>query len=146
VGSRRKIIAITALLLFLLMPLVILLFDPAADHLQASQSFCPFKMLTGLPCPGCGMVKSMVSLYRGEWIESLEFHLFGPVLVLFFACALVVMAAGLIRGKDYSFRWLYNPRVAWSVAIILGVWHLTRLVSFILTHDLNQILKESIWA
>ena len=145
-GSRRKIIAITALLLFLLMPLVILLFDPAADHLQASQSFCPFKMLTGLPCPGCGMVKSMVSLYRGEWIESLEFHLFGPVLVLFFACALVVMAAGLIRGKDYSFRWLYNPRVTWSVAIILGVWHLTRLASFILSNDPNQIFTESIRA
>ena len=100
--SRRKILAITALLLFLLMPLVILLFDPGAANLQARQSFCPFKMLTGLPCPGCGMVKSMVSLYRGEWIESLEFHLFGPVLVLFFACALVVMTAGLIRGKDYS--------------------------------------------
>ncbi len=144
-GSRRKIAAITALLLFLLMPLLIILFDPGADHLQASQSFCPFKMLTGLPCPGCGMVKSMVSLYRGEWIESLEFHLFGPVLVLFFFCALVVMVAGLIRGKDFSFRWLNNPRVAWPVAIILGVWHLTRLVSFILAHDLPQILKESIW-
>ncbi|MDD2289597.1 MAG: DUF2752 domain-containing protein [Bacteroidales bacterium] len=144
--SRREIVAITALLLFLLMPLVILLFDPGADHLQSSQSFCPFKMLTGLPCPGCGMVKSMVSLYRGSWMESLEFHLFGPVLFLFFTSTLVVKVVGLIRKKDFPCRWLYNPRVAWSVAIILGIWHLTRLVSFILTHNLEQILKESIWS
>lgn len=83
------------------MPLLILLFDPGADHLQASQSFCPFKMLTGLPCPGCGMVKSMVSLYRGAWMESLEYHLFGPLMVLFSVCALVVMIIELIREKKY---------------------------------------------
>ncbi|MDD2823642.1 MAG: DUF2752 domain-containing protein [Bacteroidales bacterium] len=142
----RKIAGITALFLFLLMPLLILLFDPGADHLQASQSFCPFKMLTGLPCPGCGMVKSMVSLYRGAWMESLEYHLFGPLMVLFSVCALVVMIIELIRGKEIPLRWLYSPGVAWGVAATLGTWHLARIIVFIFTHGPAEILKESIWA
>jgi len=127
------------------MPLLIILFDPGAGHLQESQSFCPFKMLTGLPCPGCGMVKSMVSLYRGNLAESFRFHLFGPVLVLFFTSALLVMTAELIRGRNFRFRWLYNMKLAYVVAVLMGSYHLIRIIVFVSAHSIQEILHESIW-
>jgi hypothetical protein len=142
---RRKISGIIALFLFLVMPLLIVLFDPGAGHLQESQSFCPFKMLTGLPCPGCGMIKSMVSLYRGDLAESFRYHLFGPLLVLFFFSALCVMTAELIRGRTYRKRWLYNMKLAYGTAVLMGSYHLVRTILFVASHSFREILHESIW-
>lgn len=31
---------------------------------------CPYKQLTGIDCPGCGMQRSFVALLKGEWIQS----------------------------------------------------------------------------
>lgn len=127
------------------MPLLIILFDPGAGHLQESQSFCPFKMLTGLPCPGCGMIKSMVSLYRGDLAASFRYHLFGPLLILFFTAALFVMTAELIRGRNYSIKWLYNMKLAYGAAVLMGSYHLIRVILFITSHSFGEILHESIW-
>ncbi|MFA7089304.1 MAG: DUF2752 domain-containing protein [Bacteroidales bacterium] len=142
---KRKITGIIALFLFLIMPLLIILFDPGAGHLQESQSFCPFKMLTGLPCPGCGMVKSMVSLYKGNLVESFRFHLFGPLLVLFFTSALFVMTVELIRGHNFKIRWLYNMKLAYGAAVLMGSYHLVRIILFVSEHSFREILHESIW-
>jgi len=145
VSNKRKITGIIALFLFLVMPLLIILFDPGAGHLQESQSFCPFKMLTGLPCPGCGMVKSMVSLYRGDLAESFRYHLFGPLLVLFFTSALFVMIAELIRGRNFQIRWLYNMKLAYGAAVLMGGYHLVRIILFVSAYSFREILHESIW-
>jgi len=145
VSYSRKITGIIALFLFLAMPLLIILFDPGAGHLQESQSFCPFKMLTGLPCPGCGMVKSMVSLYRGDLAESFRYHLFGPLLVLFFTSALFVMIAELIRGRNFQIRWLYNMKLAYGAAVLMGGYHLVRIILFVSANSFREILHESIW-
>ncbi len=145
VSYRRKITEVIALFLFLVMPLLIILSDPGADQLQESQSFCPFKMLTGLPCPGCGMIKSMVSLYRGDLAESFRYHLFGPFLVLFFTSALFVMTAELIRGRNYRISWLYNMKLAYGAAVLMGDYHLVRIILFVTSHSLLEILHESIW-
>ncbi|HOO68805.1 MAG TPA: DUF2752 domain-containing protein [Bacteroidales bacterium] len=144
-SNKRKITGIIALFLFLVMPLLIILFDPGAGHLQESQSFCPFKMLTGLPCPGCGMVKSMVSLYRGDLAESFRYHLFGPLLVLFFTSALFVMIAELIRGRNFQIRWLYNMKLAYGAAVLMGGYHLVRIILFVSAYSFREILHESIW-
>jgi hypothetical protein len=45
-------------------------------------SFCPFKVLTGLPCPGCGLTRSSVTLLHGDLGTSLYFHPLGLPLVL----------------------------------------------------------------
>ena len=144
-SNKRKITGIIALFLFLVTPLLIILFDPGAGHLQESQSFCPFKMLTGLPCPGCGMVKSMVSLYRGDLAESFRYHLFGPLLVLFFTSALFVMIAELIRGRNFQIRWLYNMKLAYGAAVLMGGYHLVRIILFVSANSFREILHESIW-
>jgi len=44
-------------------------------------SLCPFKLVTGLPCPGCGMTRSVVTLMHGDLTASLYFHPLGIMLV-----------------------------------------------------------------
>jgi len=46
---------------------------------------CPFKLILGLPCPGCGMTRSVVTLLHGDLAASLHFHPLGLPLVLFLA-------------------------------------------------------------
>jgi hypothetical protein len=53
------------------------------NSLEYEQSFCTIKLFTGLPCPTCGMTKSIVYFYDGNFKKSLDYHLFGPFLVIF---------------------------------------------------------------
>jgi Protein of unknown function (DUF2752) len=60
---------------------------------------CWFRRATGLPCPGCGLSRSVVALARGDLAASLAFHPFGP-LVLAWAMA----AAGSLLLRDAARR------------------------------------------
>ncbi len=56
----------------------------AASGLPLSDSFtlCPFRLLTGHRCPGCGMGHAVVLAMRGRFAESFHYHALGiPVLV-----------------------------------------------------------------
>ncbi len=53
------------------------------SHLLA----CPFKKLTGIDCPGCGLQRSIVSLLKGDIVASLKFYppTFSLLVLLVFA-------------------------------------------------------------
>ncbi len=38
---------------------------------------CYFKKITGLPCPGCGITRSLCAIAKGNFIHSLKFHPLG---------------------------------------------------------------------
>lgn len=35
---------------------------------------CPFKAVTGIPCPGCGMTRAVMSALRGDFREAFRYH------------------------------------------------------------------------
>lgn len=43
---------------------------------------CPFRGATGLPCPGCGITRSMTLATHGRFAESWRMHPFGGVILL----------------------------------------------------------------
>jgi hypothetical protein len=49
--------------------------------LTSGPSFCPFKVATGLPCPGCGLTRSSVALLHGDLGTSLYYHPLGVAMV-----------------------------------------------------------------
>jgi len=126
----------------LLIPAIILLLNP---HLEGDQSLCPFKMLTGFPCPGCGLTKSMVFFYEGDWNKSLSYHIFGPAFIFFCVLAIVTLSTELVTKKEYFKKLLFNIRVAYVAGLMLGSYHLVRLFYFVMEHNVNDILKESVW-
>ncbi|MGK2317218.1 DUF2752 domain-containing protein [Gordonia rhizosphera] len=62
--------------------------SPAA--LSDGPVLCPFRHVTGLPCPGCGLTRSWVALGHGDIASSFGFNAFGPVFA-----AIAVVATGL---------------------------------------------------
>ncbi|WP_442787161.1 DUF2752 domain-containing protein [Flavobacterium suncheonense] len=141
---RLKVYGIIGAALTLMIPFFLML-NNQGHHLDTDQSLCPFKMLTGFPCPGCGITKSLVYLYEGDVWKSLEYHLFG--LFTFFSClmAILVLSAEIITRKEYFNNYLYSKRVAYVLAAALMTYHVVRLVYFVSSHDWDAILKESIW-
>ena len=35
---------------------------------------CPFKAVTGIPCPGCGMTRAVLSALRGDFRTAFYYH------------------------------------------------------------------------
>jgi len=138
---RRKILGIAGALCVLVIP-VFLLHDSAIEH---EQSICPFKMLTGFPCPGCGLTKSLVFLYQGDFQKSIHYHLFGPAFAFFCIAAVALLTTEIITKKEFLNKYIYNIRVGYMAAVILGSYHVFRLVVFTMNHSVGEILRESIW-
>ena len=59
--------------------------------------FCPFRLLTGLPCPMCGMTRAIASLLRGRWSDAIGFHALSPLVTAALA-AWIVAEAGHAAG------------------------------------------------
>jgi len=90
--------------------------DGAVDHAPV---LCPFRLMTGRPCPACGLTRSWIALMHGNLRESIAFHPLGPLTVM--AAILVVLGVhqrfpGLIRLINT------RPVLAGGAAIVLAVW------------------------
>jgi len=142
--SRRKIYGIVGALITLMIPFFLMFFNQD-NHLEADQSLCPFKMLTGFPCPGCGITKSMVYFYEGDIYKSLYYHILGPFVIAFCISAIIVLSTELITKKEYFNQLLYNKKLAYGLAIFLATYHFIRIIYFIKNNSFDDILQQSIW-
>src|SRR5689334_20767214 len=43
---------------------------------------CPFRALTHLPCPGCGMTRAFCALAHGEFWRAIKLNALSPLLFL----------------------------------------------------------------
>ena len=141
---KGKLLGIAGAFLTLAIPYIIMLKDEN-NHLESAQSLCPLKMLTGFPCPGCGITKSLVLLYKGDLSGSLYYHIFGPVTVIFCLAAIVILALELVTKREYFNNILYNKKIAYFLGFTLVIYHLSRIIYFISVNNLSDILQQSIW-
>jgi hypothetical protein len=140
----RKILGIIGAVITLVIPFFLMLHNQN-HHLETDQSLCPFKMLTGFPCPGCGITKSLVYFYEGDLYKSMYYHVLGPFVVLFCLVTIVVLIAELITKKEYFNSILYNKKLAYVLAFFLIFYQIVRITYFIEKNTYDSILKESIW-
>ena len=144
IRSKRKIYGIIGALITLMIPFFLMFFNHN-NHLETDQSLCPLKMLTGFPCPGCGITKSLVYFYEGDIQKSLYYHILGPFVIAFCVATIVVLSTELITQKEYFTQLLFNKKLAYGLAIFLGSYHLIRILYFINSNSLDDILRHSIW-
>jgi hypothetical protein len=70
---------------------------------------CPFHLLTGLYCPGCGSLRAMHSLLHGRVADALSFN------------PLMVVSIPVLGLMLFNPRWMYRPWVPWVVfGILIG--------------------------
>lgn len=90
---------------------------------RSGPPLCLVRLITGVPCPGCGMTRSVCAASHGHWSDALAFHWLGPL-------ALAVMAGGLLvalfeassgRRLDLAHRCVESRSVAWTIAVVLLV-------------------------
>ena len=84
-------------------------------------TFCPYKLITGIDCPGCGMTRSWVHLVAGSFTEAVRFNPFGPILF-----TLAVFKVIFLSFEVYKKRWLVitpweKVKVPFMSAVAIGM-------------------------
>ena len=92
---------------------------PAA-HAEDGPVVCPFRLLTGLPCPACGLTRSFVYTLHGRLGDAFAAHAFGPALVVLAAVWLVLGRRAAGSWADPA-RWTDGRARPWALAVG-GLW------------------------
>ncbi|HEX2153081.1 MAG TPA: DUF2752 domain-containing protein [Acidimicrobiia bacterium] len=87
-------------------------------------TICPFALLTGTACPGCGLTRAGAALMNGEIVAAFAFHpLIVPVGLAFGAAWFL----GLVRRQGRPFR-LDRRIVDRGVLALAALFALTWLI------------------
>lgn len=94
-------------------------------HEQLGLPPCNLVLMTGYPCPTCGMTTAFAHTVRGQWLSAASAQPAGFVLALL---TLLVGALGLdmlVTGRGWAINWYRVPPgrvVLAAVAWLLGSW------------------------
>lgn len=87
-------------------------------------SLCPMVMLTGFPCPGCGLTRAVFCLFRLDFSGAFRIHPFIYPIVFFIA---LFSWNRYIRKQNMGF-WLKTLALLLAVAVI--VFYIWRMLKF----------------
>lgn len=113
----------------------------AAAAVQAGLTFsgyglwsCPVQSTLGLPCPGCGISRGLVSLITGHWQAAVHLHSFSPfvlaALIITGVCSLlpershhraVNIIAGVEKSTGISFMIIIGMLAVWVFRVVACV-------------------------
>lgn len=98
------------------------------EHIEDGPVICPFRALTGLPCPGCGLTRSWVYAAHGWWRESFAANAFGMVVVAaLVALAVLVVVRRVRRTSPPDLDTFLKHPVAIGIGAVWLVYAVVRL-------------------
>ena len=96
---------------------------------------CWFKSCFGLPCPGCGLTRSVTCISHLEFVKAWNYHPFGPVIYVLFVANVVLLVVPKARRESLkntirkNNRWLYAVYMAFVLAFLtFGCLRLLHLI------------------
>lgn len=128
--NRYKfMIRIAGAILIILLSIIYRKFNPLDSSLFPK---CPFLMLTGLKCPGCGSQRALHYLLNFQIVEAFKVNAFMVVslpflLLLTFLSLTYHRSSRLLKWRDR----LYGKRSIYIIlAIIINFWIFRNILSF----------------
>lgn len=79
---------------------------------------CLFHEITGLYCPGCGVTRMVISLFRLDFYQAFRYNAF---LFIFFPFILVFLIDFILKWICHSQSYLYRkiPNHVWNILLII---------------------------
>ena len=95
-------------------------------------SICMLRNTTGVPCPGCGLTRSIVAAVHGDWKGSFAYHRLGPLVVGF-----------LILQLLYRLSWMGLPAFRTQINQVgtLFDWALIPLMALLLINWIPTLMS-----
>jgi len=90
-------------------------------HRQLGLPPCGFVIMTGFPCPTCGMTTAYAFMVRGRILDALRSHVAGAMMAVGTAGVLVIALGCAVTGRYAAVNWYrVDPvRVVWIAALVL---------------------------
>lgn len=76
-------------------------------------AYCPMVLITGLPCPGCGMTRAVLLLLMGEWKRSWNLQ---PLAVVWLLFGIWIFVWRYLLGK--KIKWFQPILIVLLVSLI----------------------------
>lgn len=113
------------LLLLLVILACLYIFNPTQYAIAPK---CPFKLITGWSCPGCGIQRCLHALLHARWAEALHYNYFLVYSIPYFT--LVVITECVAKGQwQLRLKRIFEGHIAIGLYITLFVvWGIVRNV------------------
>jgi hypothetical protein len=88
--------------------------------------WCPFKALTGIPCPGCGGLRAFDLLLRGRVADALWMNPLSVAVMLFLVASGVWLMVDIVLGSRSWLDFIQKKYPAWvafaAAAMLIANW------------------------
>ncbi len=91
---------------------------------------CPFKVITGIPCPGCGGTRAFLSILNGDILHALYINPLSCLLCVFFCIFPFWAFYDCYKRKDTLMKFLRKPwpkpylMILFCVILINWIWNI----------------------
>lgn len=87
---------------------------------QLGLATCKALMLTGYPCPTCGMTTAFALTVRGKWATAFRAQPAGFALALAAVLAAAAASATIVSGSVWAVNW-YRISPMWTAIALVGM-------------------------
>jgi hypothetical protein len=94
-------------------------------HSSGSYGYCPFLALTGKPCPGCGGLRAVNDLTRGDFVGAVSSNILAVALVATLAIAWGLWVVRRAGGRGNRMIVL-SARTGYAVLALIVVFGVVR--------------------
>lgn len=134
-GTRGERVVVLILAAVSLVGLVIARLWPLSS-VDSGAPTCLLRILTGLPCPGCGMTRAWVHVAHGDLLTAFEYNLFGPIGMAVAVGIVAYVGVSLVRRRPPErILSLVDPRVLLGLIAVWLAYSAVRMVSLGLGQD-----------
>jgi hypothetical protein len=117
-----------------------------SPYLDNGVEICSMKLLTGLPCPGCGLTHSFCAVSSGNFTDAFRFHFFGPFIYIAVLIFIFVLFSEIFLDKKFPKlrRIFFSKSFTYAFGIILFLFFSFRLYNLVLTGEFTKLLHNSV--